>query len=165
MARHEADREDLFAEGTALRQRIELTAPNSTEPVVAGCRAHGGWSIYFGGDPCYHFDPEGRLRRAFADGRLYRTQGDTLARLNRMRSAEVVELRRTDLNAAECAAFLDVMRQRLAGLRQEVASGELACRRRSPAETDVAALLVSALERILASGPQLSPAIPTRRES
>lgn len=163
MSRDESDRDDLFAEGTALRQRIELVLSGAPEPVVAGCRADGAWSIYFGADPCYHFDADGRLRRAYADGYLYRTQGNTLARLNRVRTDEAVELQRKDLSVEECAAFVDAMRLRLEGLCRKIAGGAAECRRRLPQDVDVAARLSVAVEHILASGPQLSPAIPTRR--
>lgn len=162
MARHEADREDLFVEATALTRRIELALSGAAEPVVAGCRPTGAWSIYFGGDPCYHFDPNGRLRRAFVDARLYRTQGDTLARLHRVRTDDAVELVRTDLSAVERRAFLERMRQRLAELQQQLADGTAARRRQFPEGTDVASLLASSLTRILADGPRLAPAIPTR---
>ena len=104
MALHETHREDLFAEATALVRRIELRVPGEPHPVVAGCRASGAWSVYFGPDPCYHFDEQGRLRRAFVDDRLYRTQGNTLAQLSRKRHADNVELSRIDLSAADFAS-------------------------------------------------------------
>src|SRR5262245_19900425 len=106
MSRHEADREDLMAEATALARRVKLSVPGEVERVVAGFRATGRLSIYFGGEPVYHFDAEGRLRRAFVNGLLYRTQGTTLARLRRERSAEVTELRRRDLSPTELRQFL-----------------------------------------------------------
>ncbi|MGH7129995.1 MAG: hypothetical protein ACREJB_15520, partial [Planctomycetaceae bacterium] len=81
-------------EATALARRVEIVCPDETEPVIAGVREDGTLSVYFGADPAYHFDASGRLRRAFAAGCLYRTQGHTLARLLRRRTASVVELLR-----------------------------------------------------------------------
>ena len=163
MSRHEADREDLFAEGTALTTRIELMVPGEVEPVVAGCRPTGAWSIYFGGDPCYHFDAEGRLRRAFVGGYLYRTQGETLARLRRERTDEAVVLERTDLRPEELAAFVDAMQTRLTSLDQLLMYGSADIRRRQPADADVERQLRLAIQMILATCGQLAPVIPTRR--
>ena len=64
MARNEEDREDLMAEATALAERVELTVPQESDFVTAGFRRTGHLSLYFGQDPAYHFDEEGRLRRA-----------------------------------------------------------------------------------------------------
>jgi len=61
--------------------------PGEPENVIARFRADGSPSIYFGSDPVYHFDEAGRLRRAFVEEQLFRTQGDTLARLTRTRTA------------------------------------------------------------------------------
>lgn len=164
MSRHEADREDLFAEGTALTTRIELVLPGEVEPVVAGCRPTGAWSIYFGGDPCYHFNAEGRLRRAFVSGYLYRTQGETLARLRRERTDEAVVLERTDLRAEELAAFVDAMQERLSSLDHLLANESAVITRREPADSDVKRQLRLAIQMILATREQLAPAIPTRRQ-
>src|SRR5580765_5795621 len=106
MARREADREDLMAEASALRQRAELVLDGYAEPIVAGVRANGHLSVYFGDDPVYQFDAAGNLRRAFVGGDLYRTQGHTLARLNRTRTDLAVELGRRDLDPAELERFL-----------------------------------------------------------
>jgi hypothetical protein len=163
MARHAEDREDLFAEVSALTTRIELTFPEEAEIVVAGCRANGAWSIYFGGDPCYHFDATGGLRRGFVDGGLYRTQGETLARLIRVRTEAAVELHRTDLRSEECVVFLERMRVRLEELQQLLRSEAAFCRRRFPTDCDVTSMLAGALSQILSEGLRLAPAIPTRR--
>src|SRR5262245_36429166 len=130
MSRHEADREDLFAEGTALTTRIELVLPGEAEPVVAGCRSSGAWSIYFGGDPCYHFDEQGRLRRAFAGGYLYRTQGKTLARLERRRTDTEVVLERTDLQSIDFEDFMRRLQVRVRGLQESLTAATVECRRK-----------------------------------
>ncbi|MEZ6044739.1 MAG: hypothetical protein R3C11_03990 [Planctomycetaceae bacterium] len=45
----------------------------------------GAAFLYLGPDPVYHFDAAGRLKRAYVEGLLYRTQESTLARLERLR--------------------------------------------------------------------------------
>src|SRR4029077_15594660 len=103
MARHEAEREDLMGEAKALRERVEYSIDGQPEAIVAGFRPTGQWSLYFGSDPVYHFAADGALRRAFCGDELYRTQGTTLARLSRVRTAEEVQLVRHDLSPVELA--------------------------------------------------------------
>ena len=92
--RVEVDREDLLAEAVNLQERIELQVPGFEHPVTIGCNDWGHWSFYFGAEPMYRFDGEGRLRRAVRDGKLYRTQGTTLAELERVRTEQEAQLRR-----------------------------------------------------------------------
>jgi hypothetical protein len=163
VSRQAEDREDLFAEASALTRRIELALPDEQESIVAGCRSTGAWSIYFGGDPCYHFDSDGRLRRAFVDGLLYRTQGETLARLTRVHTGESVELRRSDLDDHDRDAFLQSMNLRLQRLQQAVENGDFTIRRQHPEGDDVLSSLTSMLTNLSKTGPELAPAIPTRK--
>ena len=81
MARNESDREDLMREAVALVRRVECETGNENDSVISGFRKCGSLSLYFGPDPVYHFDDSARLRRAFGEGFLYRTQGTTLARI------------------------------------------------------------------------------------
>jgi len=162
MSRHESTREDLFAECTALTRRVELLVPGESEPLVGGCRANGAWSIYFGGDPCYHFDADGRLRRAFADGLLYRTQGVTLARLTREWGEDAVELLRHDLTESEWAGFRESMLARLTSLCRAVESGTTIVRRQLPEKAGVIAELLVAIRQVLEADGQLAPAIANR---
>jgi hypothetical protein len=123
MARNESDREDLIREAVGLPDRAEWVIPGEPEPVVTGIKRNGSLCLYFGSDPVYQFDSEGRLRRAFVDGYLYRTQGITLARIHRERTATESLLIRHDLNTAELDAFLVAMRARLRALRDGLCSG------------------------------------------
>ncbi|QDT28929.1 hypothetical protein [Gimesia panareensis] len=116
MARQEQDREDLMREATALYPRAELQVQHEIEPVFWGQKRSGQFSFYFGGDPVYQFDVQGHLRRAYLDGQLYRTQGATLARLKRTRTADSSTLERYDLTEAERAAVLNGMSDRFAKL-------------------------------------------------
>lgn len=117
MAREEHDREDLLAEATALVERIELAVAELTEPVVIGFRRDGCGSIYFGADPAYHFNTQGELRRAYADGRLYKAERGRLASLTRRRTGAAVELLRHDLDETEAAEFLSELASRCERLR------------------------------------------------
>jgi hypothetical protein len=132
LARHEADREDLLAEATALVRRAELTGPGFTDPVVAGFRRDGSLSVYFGSDPAYHLDPQGRLKRAFHSGRLYRTQGETLAELTRERTATETTLRRRDLLTEGVEPFLAEMTGRMTNLLLQLRDGALRVTRQVP---------------------------------
>ena len=144
MARHEARREDLMAEATALRQRIEFLVEGQAEPVVAGFRS-SGWSLYFGSDPVYHFAGDGALRRAFAGDDLYRSQGQTLARLRRARTGDEVQLVRHDLTPAELAQFTTQMAERLENLKTAIERGSAQVTRQTPEDVDVEARILGAL--------------------
>jgi len=111
VARQEEDKEDLMREASALAERIELlTELNGTQVVVtAGYRRDGSLSLYFDQDAFFQFTSEGLLRRAWRDGLLYRSQGETLASLYRNRAAGQVVLERTDLTAEELSEFRDTM--------------------------------------------------------
>ena len=104
MARTEEDREDLMQDATAYVRRAKFSDQNE-QPIVVGFRSSGFLSIYFDQDPVFHFDDAGRLRRAFVDGALFRTQGDTLARMDRKRRDEETSLVRHDLTSGELVEF------------------------------------------------------------
>ncbi len=125
LARREDDREDLLAEATALVRRAEFLMHDLAEPVVIGFRRNGAASIYFGQDEAFHFDTNGRLRRAFFDDQLYKADRGRLASLERRRTADEVQLRRHDLTDDETAQFLDHMQRRLTAVKQAVAAVEV----------------------------------------
>jgi hypothetical protein len=160
MARHEAEREDLMAEATALRERVELAMPDEAAHVVAGFRDDGRFSIYFGDDPVFHFDADGRLRRAFVAGRLYRSQQQTLARLTRTRGTDAVHLERHDLDPRELAELLGNMRERLVGLSAALEKKTASVVQQVPVGADLASRIVPALQAALRL--ELSAAIKRR---
>ena len=162
MARNESDREDLIREATAMRNRVEWQIAGESEPVFAGVRSDGSLSVYFGQDPVYQFTPSGQLRRAYAEGFLYRTQGETLARLNRERSPEQTVLARNDLNSDEMSQFLTKMDERLTQLLKSISSGS-AIQLRWVSEGDPADYQ-SLVESAINASPKLAPAMPTRRQ-
>lgn len=161
MARVESDREDLIREATALKQRVEWDVPGEPEPVVTGFKRDGSLSVYIGQDPVYQFNPAGQLRRAYVGDFLFRTQGDTLARLHRERTSEQTTLVRQDLTDDELTEFATAMRMRLAQLRDSIRAGTASVLRQviegEPPHFD------AALERALTAEPWLAPALPTRR--
>ena len=163
-----------------MRRRVELAVPGlpgCENPVVAGLHADGRASLYYGPTAADHLDPAGRLMRAFRTGRpeskdpaagrdglgearLYRSQGDTLAALTRVRTADRTELRRQDLDPWQLWRFLEKARRRLAELAKALADGTDP-RRVAGADPrgDLAALLAAALP---ADGP-LAPRYKGKR--
>lgn len=117
MPRDEHDREDLLAEAVALVERVELALAPRGERVFCGFRSIGCASFYFGGDPAYHFNTAGELRRAFVAGQLIRADDRTLVRLERRRTADATQLAAQALTAGEQATFLADAARRLAELR------------------------------------------------
>ena len=162
MARQESDREDLMREATALEQRAEFEIPGATDTVIVGCRADGALSFFFGPDPCYHFDRHGRLRRAFAEGRLYRSEGDGLSRLTRVRTNEHVELQRRDLDGDELTQFLDATRKKLRFLREALRDQRAECLQAVPDTTETESQLSAALDELLGRPLELSPPVRAR---
>lgn len=120
MARNEADREDLIREAVALTERAELQCVSFPEAVTIGYRATGAFSVFFGQDPVYQFDPDYRLRRAFENGSLFRSHETTLARMIRQRTEEQTLLIRSDLLPDELAAFRSKMLNHLQTLLSDL---------------------------------------------
>lgn len=156
MARIEADREDLMREAVAFTRRVEFHFPSEAEPVVAGFRDNGCWSVYFGGDPVFHFDAEGRLRRAFVGGQLFRSQGTGLSRLTRQRSERETNLLRYDLSPQELADFWSTAVPRLRRLAEAVREGTARVQKRIPGDWAFAADILAALTPILNDSLRLS---------
>ena len=159
MARQESDREDFFAELAALSPRVELQWPHS-DAVYAGRReSTGGWSVFFGPDRVYHFDASGRLRRAYVEGFLYRSEGETLSRLRRERSAAQTSLLRHDLDAGELRLYLAAMQAAIREFLKEIRGNRVSVLRVTPEHEDVLSTLAAALEISLGADPPLAAAI------
>jgi hypothetical protein len=161
MSRDESDREDLMTEATALRERVELVVPGEPEHIIAGFRDNGVLALYFGPDPVFQFDAQGRLRRAYLDGDLYRSQSPTLARLTRTRFADEVNLVRHDLDADELARFLAAMQVKLTRLDAALKDGTTQIVRQVPPQVVMLPRLLHALDT--ARQGQLAPSIRNRR--
>ncbi len=161
--RIEADREDLLAEAVNLRERIELKVPGIDPPVAIGCNDLGHWSFYFGAEPMCRFDAEGQLRRAVRGGKLYRTQGGTLAELTRVRRDEVTNLERRDLSPREVEEFLSLVAADLRHLNAEFTSGRCEVLREVGTSAEFVTRLTALLAKLTASPLKLAPALPTKR--
>lgn len=128
MAREESNRENLLREATALVERVELVPHVSDSSytanilgeahIVAGFRANGALSVFFGEDPVYQFNAVGELRRAYCDGMLLKAIRGRLASLERVRTRNEVQLIRHELTENEHATFLS----RMADHMQELAA-------------------------------------------
>lgn len=137
MAQHEADREDLLAEATALVERIELTIAGQAEPIVAGFRRDGSLSVFFGTQRVYQFNRTGQLRRAFRCGLLYKAEHHQLFSLRRERSGGQLTLWRAELTAGETAEFLAEASQFLLALREAILTSAVAITGQHSAAGDV----------------------------
>jgi hypothetical protein len=164
MARIEADREDLIREATALVDRLELDVDGFDDVVTAGFRRNGALSLFFGQDLVYQFDPEGRLRRAFIAGTLYRSQHSTLAQLTRCRTSDETILQRSDLTHIQLADFHDRMKKTLSDLSEQLTSGSVVVRRSVTSTQDTLQRLKDAVRQVLDPvADWLSPQIRLRR--
>lgn len=162
MARIEEDREDLMKDATAYQKRIEISINDETNSVIVGVKADGSMSVYFGADPVFHFNSHRLLKRCFVGGLLYRTQGTTLAKLQRERSDEATTLLRHDLSSDELSQFLLSTKKRLHRLFDHLCSGEFTVLQvvasDDDAETIVVSEILSVLRDVLKTDlPQLAP--------
>ena len=159
MAKHSSDKDDLMAEVNALSPRVAILLPGIDAEIIAGRRSDGRWSVFFGGDPVYHFDAHNSLRRAFFAGNLYRSQGTTLARLTRQSTPAETVLLRHDLDKAELTTFLHHMRCDLARLAQSLNSGNYTVRQTIPIDVNFLPELTSHLIHVLNCVCLLAPAL------
>jgi hypothetical protein len=147
MAQQESPREDLLREATALVERVELVSDKPRDAraikeaarpsIVAGFRAGGGLSIFFGEDPAYHFNTVGEVRRAYVGGLIYKAIKGELIVLTRVRSADQVELRSHTLAATEQAKFVGQMSARLSDLAAELDAKAVQIRAQVPPDANV----------------------------
>lgn len=167
MTRNESDKEDLIRDATAMVDRAEfltVAADKKTCLVTAGFRKDRALSLYFDQDPFYQFDAEGRLRRAYENGFLFRSQGTTLARLNRTRTTNQTTLNRSDLTSKELGEFRLRMTEHIDGFQQQLKAASAERRRAVTDKPDFDSILSTALAQILnVDGPFLSTAINKRK--
>jgi len=138
MARDESPREDLLGEATALAERVEFSTPDGVN-VVAGFRAGGAFSVFFGDDPAYHFNARNELRRAYCDGLLIKAVQRHLISLKRVRTEDESQLVRHELTEAERETFTFRMASRLILLKENLEGGDYEVRRRIPMDVDIIA--------------------------
>lgn len=163
-SRIEADREDLLAEAANLVERVEFKIPGIDTPVTIGRNRQGHWSFYFGPEPMSRFDADGGLRRAVRDGKLYRTQGETLAELTRVRLDHETQLQRRDLNESEVAVLLEEIRNELLTLKAAFENETATLLRQAGTTPQFVSELAAFLRTLTAAPLKLADALPTKRK-
>lgn len=165
MAREEQDREDLFREATAYPLRGELVSADlvAGEVLFIGIKPDGTWACYWGADPVYQFNGRGELRRAYRGGELYRTQGTTLARLQRIRTSHETTLARHDLLPEELSEFLTQLHADITRLHELCLNSATSIPRVIPDADSFRAQVQAACEQVLAVATPLAPRIPGKR--
>ena len=149
MVHQESDREDLLRQAKALVERVELTFPGCTKPLVIGFRKGGSASFFFGADPVYQFNAAGELRRAYLGGLLYKAERGSLWKTRRERCGDEVALLSTPLSDAETGHVLADLQARLNRLADALNSGRFALLGEIPVGSDV----VSRIQAWLATLP------------
>ena len=139
MAREEHEREDMLAEATAFVERAEVTLVDGGGAVFFGFRHDGAASVYFGGEPVYHFNSRGELRRAFVDGAIIKAEGGRLVRLRRERPCGSVRLMRYELTDQELHQFLSQLHEKFNILRTALMSARFTLVGRFPKDSPVVA--------------------------
>lgn len=162
-SRIEADREDLMAEAANLPERVELSVPGIDTPVTIGRNVAGHWSFYLGADPVYRFDADLGLRRAVRDGKLYRTQGTTLAELTRVRLDQETQLQRRDLSDSEVVDVLTKIREELGSVLSGLRNSTAVVIREVGTSNAFLPQLADFLTRLTAQPIGLAAAFPTKR--
>jgi hypothetical protein len=144
MARDQSSREDLLREATALVERIELRITSQTsaardrdDHVVAGFRANGSASFFFGDDPVYQFNSAGQLRRGYCGGLLFKATHGRLVSLQRVRRLNETQLISHQLTDSEQFSFTGVMQTRLRVLAGALQNSCFEVIGQVPAEADV----------------------------
>lgn len=157
MARHETDREDLFAAATALVPRAEFECAGQI--IVAGFRRQGRFTVYFTPDFMVDFDTENAIRRAYHNGLLYRAEpGRRLTRLRRQRSESKTTLIGESQSEEETGVFLEFVHCAIARIEREIPASRRALKRVIPidqAET-VVQQIAERLRQIRSTSPSVA---------
>lgn len=101
---HRTEATCLLDTGALYRERVGLTRSDDPRDLVFAGFKHGAFSLYFGDEPIYHFDREGRWQRAFLDARHYLKglDGEVHA-IDRPREGANMVLQRTKLTPGQTA--------------------------------------------------------------
>jgi hypothetical protein len=121
MGDHRTEAACLLETGTAFPSRIGLRL-NDHELVFAGLKPEG-LSIYYGDEPIFHFDPEGRWRHAFVSGvHYYKGLDSTTTAVDRTREGVNLVLKRRILSYVETTEFDDRVRKTAIDLLEAIES-------------------------------------------
>jgi hypothetical protein len=106
-------------------RRVGLEADGG--PLVLVGVKHGGFAVYFGDSPFYHFDLAGRWQRLVREGTHYLKALDgTVEVIERIREGENLVLRRRKLSFAEAADLDDSARAMAIDLASQLDAQDLA---------------------------------------
>jgi hypothetical protein len=94
MAINREIREDLMRDATAYARRLLIRKTQTGESIFVGFRKPGGWSVYFGEDPVYQFNPQNKLRRVHFEDQNYAASDGKLYLLHRTRVGGRVEIQK-----------------------------------------------------------------------
>jgi hypothetical protein len=121
MAREIHEREDLLRDAVALVPRVLIRVAINGKPceVFAGFRGDS-LSLYFDGDPVYHFNADGELRRAYLADRLVKAEQRRLVTLTRQCAEDEISLVRHTEDPTAVQSIVDQMHWRLAELRSAI---------------------------------------------
>ncbi|WP_169974803.1 hypothetical protein [Tautonia rosea] len=124
MSQAETEAQALLRSGALYPERVGLQ-PIDGLLIFFGVK-HGALSLYFGNDPSYHFDLEGRWHRCYVhpSHHLRRLDGSTQA-IDRPRVNQQMLLDRRTLDDAEAAALDESIRQMALNLMSRLDSGAL----------------------------------------
>ena len=149
MARHAQDRENLLRDATAFERRIEFQVllAGRLSVVFVGFRAAGGVSLYFDGDPVYHFNSRGELRRAFVEDQLIQAEEGRLVGWTPRRGRRETEMLRADIDTSD---FCTTMLVRLRLFQKALVGQDPDILGQVPPEVDTKADLVGAIKNWLA---------------
>ncbi len=141
----------LLQGGVLYRNRVGLLPSSGSADLLFAGFKKGAFSLYFGDEPIYHFDLEGRWQRAYIDGSHYLKSLDTSVRsIDRVREGVNLVLKRRELNEEEIRALDAQVRGIAVGLIVELDGGRLQ-RQEPPADKALPlddAALRNFLERI-----------------
>ncbi|MHB1560278.1 MAG: hypothetical protein ACYC61_22735 [Isosphaeraceae bacterium] len=123
---HRTEAACLLETGALYRERVGLTRSDDPGGLVFAGFKQGAFSLYFGDEPIYHFDREGRWQRAFLDGRHYLKGLDgKVYAIDRPREGANMVLHRTKLTPGQTAELDERIRRVAVDLTATIGSGRL----------------------------------------
>lgn len=120
MAIHQHAREDLLLEATAYFRRAMIRPVGLAfrgVPIVelfVGCRASGGWSLYYDETPVLQFNSQGLLRRLVVGGSCLLAEKGQLLRLERQSLGGRVQPVRLPLSSVQTESLVTELEELLA---------------------------------------------------
>jgi hypothetical protein len=122
---HETEAACLLRTGAQYGRRVGLQGDKG-DLAFLGVK-HGAVSLYFGDEPIYHFDLEGRWQRVYAQGTHYRKSLDgQVVAIDRVREGENLVLHRRTLSWAETSDLDETVRATAISVLDSLGCGGLA---------------------------------------